>query len=137
MSEDPLNFLIEFEVSDFQWVSWASEVVLKLLVFCSCKLKFLSVESGSELSGLNGTLSKWIMVLEEFTNSNSISHDMVLDLVHKWVDVSRSAEINVEVYIGRLGSRVWLINNILKAGSISDEWQIFNISKLVTICSHT
>ena len=135
MSEDLFNFLIKVEISDLQWVLGASEVVLKLLVFGSSKLKFLGIESGSELCGLNSSLSKWVMILEEFSNSNSVSHNVFFNLLHECIDLSRSTEINVEVDISGPGTRVWLIDHILETSSISDEWQVFNISELVCISS--
>ena len=96
--------LIEVEVSDLQWVPGASEEVLKLLIFFCSHLKLLSIQCSSELGGLNGSLSEWVMILEEFTNSNSVSHDMILDLSHKWFHVFSTSEINVEVNIGRFGT---------------------------------
>ena len=56
------------------------------------------------LGGLNSSLSEWIVILEELTDSDSVSHDVVLDLVHERVDVSGTSEINVEVHISGLGA---------------------------------
>ena len=100
LCEDFLNLFIEVEVSNLQWVPRASVVVLKFLIFFSRQLEFLCIQCGSELGGLNGTLSKWIMILEELTDSNSVSHDVVLDLLHEWINVSSTSEINVEIDVG-------------------------------------
>ena len=137
MGEDFLNLLIEIEVSDLQWVFWASEMIFKFLIFFSCKLEFLSKKSGSEFSSFDGTLSEWIVILEEFSKSDSVSHHMLFNLLHKSINCPRSTEINVEIDIGGFGSRVWLIDHILKAGGISDEWQVFDVTELVSICSDT
>jgi len=79
-------------------------VVFKLLVFFGCKLKLLGIKSSSEFGGLDGSLSKWIVILEEFSDSDSVSCDMILDLSHEWINIVRTTEINVEVDVGRFGS---------------------------------
>ena len=76
------------------------------------------------------------MILKELSKSDSVPHDGILDLLKESIDVLGTSEVGVDIDISGVGSRVWLIDDILKAGSISDEWQVFNISELVSICSH-
>ena len=79
-------------------------MVFKLLVFFGSKLKLLSIKSSSEFGGLDGSLSKRIVILEEFSNSDSVSANVILDLSHKWINIVGTTEINVEVDVGRFGS---------------------------------
>lgn len=86
LSEDALNHLVEVEVSDLGWVRFIPEVVLKKLILLCSQLKLLSIKSSSEFGGVNNSLPEWIMVLEELTNSNSVSFHLVSDLGHESLD---------------------------------------------------
>lgn len=85
LGEDSLDILVEVEVSDLEGVGWVTEGVLEELELLVRQLYLLGVESGSELGGINNSLSKWIMILEELANSNSVSLDVVSNLTHKLV----------------------------------------------------
>lgn len=85
LGEDSLDILVEVEVSDLEGVGWVTEGVFEKLELLVRQLYLLGVESGSELGGINNSLSKWIMILEELANSNSVSLDVVSNLTHKLV----------------------------------------------------
>lgn len=58
-------------------------MVLKKFVFLGSQLKLLGVKSSSELSGINNSLSEWVMILEELTDSDSVSLYVLHDFGHK------------------------------------------------------
>ena len=84
--EDVFYVLIEIEISDFDWVYWIPIVILQFLVFFSGQLKLLCVESCSELGGFNGSFSQRVVILQEFSQPDSISHDLILDFPHQAID---------------------------------------------------
>jgi len=58
-------------------------MVLKKFVFLGGQLKLLGVQSSSELSGINNSLSEWVMILEELTDSDSVSLYVLHDFSHE------------------------------------------------------
>jgi len=68
-----LNFLVEVEVSDSNWIDWATEIVFEQLVLFLGQLDFLGIQGCPEFSGLDGSLSKRIVILEELAQSDSVS----------------------------------------------------------------
>jgi hypothetical protein len=80
--EDVFNLSIEISISDVGWVFTITEMVFKKLVLLSCQLQFLSIESSSEFGGLKVSLSKRIVILEEFSKSDSMSCNVFFDSLH-------------------------------------------------------
>ena len=93
-SEDTFDSLVEVVISDFLCIIRASIEVFKFLIFFNGQLKLLCIKSSSKLSAVNNSLSKWIMILEEFTKSDSMSLNEFLDLLHEGIDVRSSCEIS-------------------------------------------
>lgn len=136
VGEDSLDFLIEIEVPNLIWVLRASEEVLEQLVLLGGQLYLLSVEGSSEFGGINSSLSERIVVLKELTNSDPVSLNHIHDLDHESIDGLGSSEVDIEWLIGRLGSSVWLVDDVLEASAVIQEWQVLDVSKLVSVGLH-
>lgn len=108
-------------------------MIFKELILLSRQLYLLSVESSSEFSGINSSLSKRIMILEEFSNSDSVSLNHVHDFCHQSINSLGSREIDINWLVSRLGSGIRLIDFVFKDRAIIQEWKILNISKLGSI----
>ena len=76
------------------------------------------------------------MVLEEFSNSNSVSHHMLLYLLHKWSDRIWSWKIDVCVSVGWFCTSIWVIDRISEDIAVIQESKIFNIAKFVGVDVH-
>lgn len=135
MSEDSLDLLVEIEISDFERINWASKGVLEHLVLSGGQLYLLGVKSGPEFSGLDGTLSERVVILKEFTESDSMSFYLVSDLLHKVLYSLGSSEVNIMLDIGRLGTGIWMIDNISQNITVLEEWEVFDISEFISISS--
>ena len=125
--------MVELEVFDLEWVHVASVVVFKDLVFFGGELYLLSIESGSELGRLDSALSQWIMILQEFTKSDSVSHNLVLDLLDEIGDTVGTGEIDVEWLISRLSTSVRIVDYIVAVLAVLEEWQVLDVSFIVSI----
>ena len=70
-------------------------MVFKKLVLLSGQLYLLSVKSSSEFSGIESSLSKRIVILEEFSDSDSMSLNHIHHLGHQSIDSLGSSEIDI------------------------------------------
>lgn len=82
LGENLLNLFIKFEVPHLVGIFWVSVVVLELLVLLHGQLQLLGVESSSELGGIDHTLSEGVVVLQEFSESDSVPLHVLLYFVH-------------------------------------------------------
>lgn len=133
LSEYALDVLVEVEVSDLEWIDAASVVVLENLVLWGGQLYLLSVEGCSELGGLDSSLSQWVVILQEFTKSDSVSHHVVLDLLNKNVDGTGACEINIEWLIGRLSTGVRFVDDVVSILTIFEEWHVLDVTIIVAV----
>jgi hypothetical protein len=113
LREYALDVLVELEVFDLEWIDAASIIVLEDLVLWGGELYLLSVEGSSKLGGLDSSLSQWIVILQEFTKSDSVSHDIILDLLNQNFDGTGTSEVDVEWLIGGLSTGVWFVDDVV------------------------
>ena len=133
LREYALDVLVELEVLDLEWVDVASVVVLEDLVLLGGELYLLGVEGCSELGGLNSSLSQWIVILQEFSKSDSVSHDVVLDLLDKSFDGTGTGEVDVEWLIGGLSTSVRFVDDVVSVLAIVEEWHVLDITIIVSV----
>jgi len=133
LGEDCLNSLIEIEVSNLVRVDVASEVVFKELILLSSQLYLLGVESSSEFGSIDSSFSEWVVILKEFSDSDSVSLDHIHNLSHEGFNGLGSSEIDINWLISGLSTSVSLIDHILKTGAIIQEWKILNVSKFSSV----
>lgn len=133
LREYALDVLVELEVLDLEWVHVASVVVLEDLVLLGGELYLLSVEGGSELGRLNSSLSQWIVILQEFSKSDSVSHDVVLDLLDESFDGTGTGEVDVEWLIGGLSTGVRFVDDVVSVLTIVEEWHVLDITIIVSV----
>ena len=122
MGEYALNILVEFEVFDLEWINITSIVVFQDLVLLGGQLYLLSVKSCSKLGRLDSSLSQRIVILKELAESDSISHNVVLDLLDKSLDLAGTGKIDVEWLVGGLSTGVRIINYVVTVLAILEEW---------------
>ena len=122
MGEYALDILVELEVFDLEWIDVTSVVVFENLVLLGGQLYLLGIKSRSEFGSLNSSLSQWIVILEELTESDSVSHDVVLNLLDKSLDLAGTGEIDVEWLVGGLSTSVRIVDNIIAILAILEEW---------------
>lgn len=133
LGEYTLNVLVELEVLDLEWVDVASVVVFEDLVLLGGQLYLLRIEGSSELGGLDSALSQWIVILQELTKSDSVSHDIILDLLNENVDGAGTGEINVEWLVGGLSTSVRLVDDVVSIFAISEEWHVLDVTVVVAV----
>ncbi len=133
MREYALDVLVELEVFDLEWVDVASIIVLEDLVLWGGELYLLSVEGSSELGGLDSSLSQWIVILQEFTKSDSVSHDIILDLLNQNFDGTGTSEVDVEWLIGGLSTGVWFVDDVVTVLAIVEERHVLDVTIIVSV----
>ena len=133
--EDVLNILVEVKVANLDRVL-SSVVVFELLVLLGRQLNLLRVQRRAELGRIDGALSEGIVILHEFTETSSVSHDGVLDLLEQRHNLLRAREVNVLVNVGRLGATVGLVDRVLEHERVIDEGQVLDIALLVAVDVH-
>jgi len=133
LREYALDVLVELEVFDLEWVDVASIIVLEDLVLWGGELYLLSVEGSSELGGLDSSLSQWIVILQEFTKSDSVSHDVILDLLNQNFDGTGTSEIDVEWLIGGLSTGVWFVDDVVTVLAIVEERHVLDVTIIVSV----
>lgn len=97
------------------------------------ELYLLSIESGSELGSLDSSLSQWVVILQEFTKSDSVSHNLVLNLLDQIGDALGTGEVDVEWLISGLSTSVWIVDYIVAVLAVLEEWQVLDVSFVVSI----
>ena len=135
-SEDLLDFFVEVEVSHLGWLCRVSVVILQQLILLRGQLYLLGVEGRSELGCIDLALSQWVVVLEEFADSDSVSLHHIHHLGHEGIDGLSSGEIDIDWLISRLGTGIWLIDVVSKHRAVVQEWQVLNIAKLSAVDHH-
>jgi len=133
LREYALDVLVELEVFDLEWVDVASIIVLEDLVLWGGELYLLSVEGSSELGGLDSSLSQWIVILQEFTKSDSVSHDIILDLLNQNFDGTGTSEVDVEWLIGGLSTGVWFVDDVVTVLAIVEERHVLDVTIIVSV----
>ena len=133
MREYALDVLVELEVFDLEWVDAASIIVLEDLVLWGGELYLLSIEGSSELGGLDSSLSQWIVILQEFTKSDSVSHDIILDLLNQNFDGTGTSEVDVEWLIGGLSTGVWFVDDVVTVLAIIEERHVLDVTIIVSV----
>lgn len=73
------------------------------------------------------------MILEELTDSDSISLDMILNFVHKSCHSLWAWEVNILWFISWLGTSEVFIDDIVENIAVLQEWQVLNITIFVSI----
>lgn len=125
--------MVEREVFDLEWVYVASVVVLEDLVLLGGELYLLSIEGCSELGSLDSSLSQWVMILQELTKSDSVSHDVVLDLLNESFDGTGTGEVDVEWLVGGLSTSVRLVDDVVSILAIFEEWHVLDVTVVVAV----
>lgn len=74
--------------------------------------------------------------MKELTNSDSVSLDHVHDLGHKSINSLGPSKININWLISRFDSSVRLVDFVLKASTVVQEWQVINVSQFGSVVSH-
>jgi hypothetical protein len=133
LREYALDVLVELEVFDLEWVDGASIIVLEDLVLWGGELYLLSVEGSSELGGLDSSFSQWIVILQEFTKSDSVSHDIILDLLNQNFDSTGTSEVDVEWLIGGLSTGVWFVDDVVTVLTIVEERHVLDVTIIVSV----
>lgn len=121
MGEYALDVLVEFEVLDLERIDVASVVVFEDLVLLGGQLYLLGVQGRSELGGLDSSLSQRIVILKELAESDSVSHDVILDLLDEGLDLAGTGEVDVKWLVGALGTSVWIIDDVVAVLAILEE----------------
>lgn len=96
-------------------------------------MNFLLVQSSSKFSCVYDTFSKRIVVLEELTNTDSVSQAVLSYFLHKWLNALSSREINVASSVSRLSTSVSFVNGVSKNTAVIKESKVFNVSEFVSI----
>ena len=71
--------------------------------------------------------------MEEFSDSDSMSLNHIHDLGHQSINGLGSSEIDINWLVSGLGTSVSLIDFILKACAVIQEWKVLDISELSSI----
>lgn len=121
VGEYALDVLVEFEVLDLERIDVASVVVFEDLVLLGGQLYLLGVQGRSELGGLDSSLSQRIVILKELAESDSVSHDVILDLLDEGLDLAGTGEVDVKWLVGALGTSVWIIDDVVAVLAILEE----------------
>jgi len=109
-------------------------VVFQFLELLCGQLYILCVQSGSELGGLDSSLSEQVMILEELPNPDPVSLDLVSDFDQQLINIIDTRKVNVEWLISRLGSSIRLVDHVRQNHALFQEGQVFNISLLISEC---
>jgi len=96
-------------------------------------LQLLSIQGSSELGCFDTALSEWIVIEEEFSESDSVSLDKLSDFSHNGFDFAVSREVGVFVSIGRLNTGVWLVDGVVEDTAIVEESKVLNVSLFVSV----
>lgn len=97
------------------------------------ELYLLSVEGSSELGCLNSSLSQWIVILQEFTESDSVSHDVVLNLLNKRINGIGTGEVDVKWLIGGFSTGVSFVDDVVAVFAIVEEWHVLDVTFIVSV----
>lgn len=103
------------------------------MVLLGGELYLLSVEGSSELGCLNSSLSQWIVILQEFTESDSVSHDVVLNLLNKRINGIGTGEVDVKWLIGGFSTGVSFVDDVVAVFAIVEEWHVLDVTFIVSV----
>ena len=76
------------------------------------------------------------MILEELTNSNSVSHYMFSDFLHQRFNALRPREVNVGVSVSGLSASVSVVDDVLQDVAVGQEFEILYVSFFVSVHVH-
>jgi hypothetical protein len=78
-------------------------------------------------------LSKGVVVLEKFTEADSVSLYVLLDFVHEGLDGFVACVVDVCGSVGRLAAGSWFVYAVYETSGVVKESQILDITLFVTI----
>ncbi len=91
------------------------------------------MEHATELLSRKVALAQNIVILEEFSQSNSVLFDNVFDLFHEVLMSLLAIEINKFVNISGLCIGGWSMNHVFEAVGIIQELSVLDIIILISI----
>lgn len=135
LGEDVLNRVVEAHVVHEGWVVRHLVVVFEALVLRDGQHNLLDVEYVTELLAGHVALSKDVVILEEFEQSNSVFLALVHNLHHELVMLSGTVEVSPRLNVGGLGSSGGSIDNVLEAVGIPQEFIVTDFTVRFSILS--
>ncbi len=133
ISEDGVKFFCELGVVNKTSICWSCVVFFKTLILSNCQVHSLRVEHTTELLSRKVALAQNVVILEEFSQSDSVLFDNVFDLFHEGIMSLLAIEVNKFVHIGGLCVGGWSMNHILQAVGIIQKFSVLDIIILVSI----
>ena len=93
----------------------------------------LTVKRATELLSSQVALTKWIVVLKELEQPDSVLLDNLFDLVHERRVLTLAFEVCETLNVGSLSTSCWAINDIFEAVGVAQEFGVLDIVVFVTV----
>ncbi len=135
LSEDACDFFAEINVVNERCVSGILDcvVIFKTVVLYVSELNLLTVQRSSELGWRNCALSKDVVVLEEFKQTDAVSLDDVFYFLHQLLELALAVVVNKFGRVGALGECGWTVNFKFKNIAVLQKFGILYFTSLAAI----
>lgn len=135
LSEDVFNLVVEANVVHEGGVVRHLVVALQSLVLRNGQHDLLDVEDVTELLAGHVALSKEVMILEEFKQSDSVLLALVHNLPHELVMLLGTTEVSPRLNVSGLGLSSGSVDSVLEAVSILQEFIVTDLTVSLSILS--
>ena len=71
--------------------------------------------------------------MQEFTESDSVSHDVVLNLLNKRINGIGTGEVDVKWLIGGFSTGVSFVDDVVAVFAIVEEWHVLDVTFIVSV----